>query len=290
MITTNNAIDNYNPHILFVIHCVTNKESKPTTHYHCHDFVELSIITSGQVSYIIEDTPYLLQEGDVMIFNPNIYHQELSSVSTYSTQLHIGISHLFIDSSNQANFIKHLNESPILTLTKYKEEFLSCCKEIEKEQRLHQLGHTFLLKSLVMKLIILLYREMDTETAPPALDTLTFDSRDKQTIVQAIIDYMSTYYMDDISLDHISKSMYLSPIYISKIFKEETGTSPINYLIQIRLNKAKELLQTQKLPINLVAKSVGYNDAYHFSKLFKKYFGLSPSKVQPIKNKISLDN
>ncbi|MEG0152302.1 MAG: AraC family transcriptional regulator [Cellulosilyticaceae bacterium] len=290
MLTTNTAIDDYNPHILFVTHCISSKETKNKTCYHCHDFVELSIVTSGQISYLIEGKSYLLKEGDVMIFNPNVYHQEFPSISSSSTQLHIGISKLFIDCSNQPNFIKHIDESPILTLTKYKEEFLSCCKEVEKEQRLRQLGHTFLLKSLVMKLIILLYREMDTETTPPTFDSLTFDCRDKQTTVQAIIDYMSMYYMNDISLDYISKSMYLSPIYISKLFKEETGSSPINYLIQIRLNKAKELLQTQNLPIKSIAKSVGYEDAYHFSKLFKKYFGISPSKITSINNKISLDD
>ena len=93
--------------------------------------------------------------------------------------------------------------------------------------------------------------------------------------------------MEDISLDKISKNMYLSPVYISKIFKEETGTSPINYLIQIRLEKAKQILEKDTMPINMVAKAVGYEDAYYFSKLFKKYYGMSPSTYskQKIKQK-----
>lgn len=86
--------------------------------------------------------------------------------------------------------------------------------------------------------------------------------------------------MEDISLDKISKNMYLSPVYISKIFKEETGESPINHLIKIRLSKAEELIKENKMPIKAVAKSVGYNDAYHFSKLFKKYYGIPPSKIE----------
>ncbi|MGL6174102.1 MAG: AraC family transcriptional regulator [Cellulosilyticaceae bacterium] len=285
MITNIQAIDEYNPHILFICNAITTKDSTQTTRYHCHDHVELSIITSGQMPYIIDGENYLLKEGDVMIFNPNIYHQPLPTLTNYCTELHIGISQLAIDGSKRTNFIRHIDETPILTLNKYKEEFLTCCKEIEKEQRLHQLGHTFILKSLVMKLIILLYREMDTETLPPQWNAIALESRDKQTIVQAIIDYMSNYYMKEISLDHIAKNMYLSPIYISKIFKEEMGTSPISYLIQIRLNKAKELLQTQNLPINVVAKHVGYEDAYYFSKLFKKYFGVSPSKIDLLEQK-----
>ncbi|MEG0387843.1 MAG: AraC family transcriptional regulator, partial [Niameybacter sp.] len=89
---------------------------------------------------------------------------------------------------------------------------------------------------------------------------------------------------------NISKNMYLSPVYISKIFKEETGTSPINYLIQIRLEKAKEILEKNDMPINLVAKSVGYEDAYYFSKLFKKYYGSAPSAYSKQIKKEQKDN
>jgi YesN/AraC family two-component response regulator len=71
--------------------------------------------------------------------------------------------------------------------------------------------------------------------------------------------------------------MYLSPVYISKIFKEETGESPINYLIKIRLEKAKEILvNSGGGSIKSIANQVGYEDVYHFSKLFKKYYGISP--------------
>lgn len=71
--------------------------------------------------------------------------------------------------------------------------------------------------------------------------------------------------------------MYLSPVYISKIFKEETGESPINYLIKIRLEKARDILLTSEGgSIKSIANSVGYEDVYHFSKLFKKYYGISP--------------
>ncbi|NMB97488.1 MAG: helix-turn-helix transcriptional regulator [Clostridiaceae bacterium] len=81
-------------------------------------------------------------------------------------------------------------------------------------------------------------------------------------------------------MDKISRNMYLSPVYISKIFKEEIGESPINYLIKVRLSKALELLKEGNMTVKSVAKSVGYNDVYHFSKLFKKYYSVPPSKVK----------
>ncbi len=69
-----------------------------------------------------------------------------------------------------------------------------------------------------------------------------------------------------------------SPIWI---FKSETGNAPIRYLINIRLEKAKELLEGgYEGSIQEVAAQVGYDDAYHFSKLFKKRYGISPSQAR----------
>ncbi|MDA3733254.1 AraC family transcriptional regulator [Niameybacter massiliensis] len=270
------CIDSFNPHVLFIINAVTNKDNLYPTTYHDHDFVELSIVTSGQVNYLIEDKKYVLKKDDVMVFNPGVHHQALLDANTTCTELHIGIGNLHIDCTSP-NYMKSLNWPPIVSIQKYKNEFMECCNEIEQEQRLRPLGHSFVLKALVMKLILIIYREMDECSSPTSLQASQFANRDKKVIVQSLIDYMRSYYMEDISLDNISKNMYLSPVYISKIFKEETGTSPINYLIQIRLEKAKEILEKHDMPINLVAKSVGYDDAYYFSKLFKKYYGSAPS-------------
>ena len=104
-----------------------------------------------------------------------------------------------------------------------------------------------------------------------------FETYNRSYAVRRIINYLNENYEQRISLEQIAHNMYLSPVYISKIFKEETGESPINYLIKIRLERAKELLQTtNSRSIKSIAKQVGYDDVYHFSKLFKKYYGISP--------------
>lgn len=276
MLITTQEIDSFNPNILFILHSVINKGDVPMTHYHAHDFVEFSIITSGEIDYCIEGSHYLLEKDDVMIFNPGVRHQGLVNPSTVCTELHIGITDLNIDCISN-NFIRPFDGAPILSVKKYKDEFLQCCNEIAKEQRLRQLGHSFILKSLVMKLIIILYREMDECSAPPFPQANQLIHNDKKVIIQSLVDYLSSYYMEDISLDYLSTSLSISPAYLSKIFKEETGSSPIQYLIQIRLEKAKSLLGSSSLPIKNVAKAVGYDDAYYFSNLFKKHYNLSPS-------------
>ena len=98
--------------------------------------------------------------------------------------------------------------------------------------------------------------------------------------MEQIVNYFSDHYAEKISLDQIAENMYLSPFYISRIFKSETGDTPIRYLIDIRLEHAKEILESGNYTsIQEVAAQVGYDDAYHFSKLFKKKYDVPPSKI-----------
>ena len=125
-----------------------------------------------------------------------------------------------------------------------------------------------MLKSYLIQMLLLLIRE---QTEPVKLQTgYAFESVNKKYVVEQIVSYFEDHYAEKISLDQIAENMYLSPFYISKIFKSETGDTPIRHLINIRLEKAKELLEDGWTgSIQEVAAQVGYDDAYHFSKLFK---------------------
>ena len=276
-------IDSYNPQILFIIDGLCSPEmSVPETSYHCHeDFIELSFVTSGSVDYLIEGEKYTLKKGQVVVSNPGVYHKELFDSNTNCRELHIGLTNLSLFSNIKKNFID-VGSKNIITISKYKDEILKNCFEIIEEQKNHTQTSPFMLKSLVMKLLILLHRELNEDIANLNSKEFSFKSREKKSLVESISKYLNENYTDDISLYTLSKNMYLSPVYISKIFKEITGDSPINYLILIRLSKAKELLEDSKLSIKTIAKMVGYNDPYYFSKLYKKYYGISPNKVRKI--------
>ena len=130
-----------------------------------------------------------------------------------------------------------------------------------------------------MQMLILLLRE---QSEPVWINTgCSFESTSKKYVVDQIVNYFEDHYSEKISLDQIAEYMYLSPFYISRIFKSETGDTPIRHLINIRLEKAKELLENGfDGSIQEVAAKVGYDDVYHFSKLFKKRFGMPPSKIR----------
>jgi AraC-like DNA-binding protein len=113
------------------------------------------------------------------------------------------------------------------------------------------------------------------------MEGYAFESANKKYVVEQIVGFFEDHYSEKISLDQIAENMYLSPFYVSKIFKSETGDTPIRHLINIRLERAKELLEAgYEGSIQEVAAKVGYDDAYHFSKLFKKHYGITPTQAR----------
>lgn len=92
--------------------------------------------------------------------------------------------------------------------------------------------------------------------------------------------YINANFHKEISLDDVSREVDISPYYFSKIFKEETGKNFIEYVTEIRMEKAKELLQSSTLSMKEICGEVGYADPNYFSRTFKKNVGLTPTEYK----------
>jgi len=102
----------------------------------------------------------------------------------------------------------------------------------------------------------------------------------RNNIVKSAIEYIEKNYNKNISLESVSKEVYVTPTYLSILFKREIGINFIDFLHKYRIQKAQELLKNQNLKTYQVANLVGYNDEKYFSQLFKKYTGLTPSQFR----------
>jgi len=92
--------------------------------------------------------------------------------------------------------------------------------------------------------------------------------------------YILENYNKEISLDDVSREVDISPYYFSKLFKEETGQNFIEYLTEIRIEKAKELLLQSSLSMKEICAQVGYADPNYFSRTFKKNVGVTPTEYK----------
>lgn len=90
--------------------------------------------------------------------------------------------------------------------------------------------------------------------------------------------YIKANYNKEITLDELSRHTCVSPHYFSRLFKEETGENYIDYLTKIRIEKARELMESSDLSIKEICFKIGYGDPNYFSRLFKKVEKITPSE------------
>lgn len=260
----------FNPEILYVFDAINTGPTSGVEH--AHDFFELSILLRGESFYVIENESYYFDEPTILILNPGISHMEYVSENMENQQIHIGLRH-FNFPGFERNFIPL--SSIIVKLGEYDAEFFNICEEIIQERRQARFGYELILRSLVNKLIIYLLRDDQTTTVHKQLDS---EDQEKQRLVNDIKLYIENHYNEDLTLDQIAESFYISTATLSRIFKEFIDDTPINFLIHHRLDKAKSLIvENPDLTIKEVAETIGYKDPLYFSKLFKKHYGESPT-------------
>lgn len=272
------SVDEMDPTFLFIWKGTRNKNSDAYRH---HDYVELAFILSGEGKYRLDDRIYPVQEGDLIVINPGVRHQAIfcPEAEVPTTEFFVGFSDIRITGC-QTNFMPCPEGKHILhTEGELRQRLMKICASMEAENAVRRQGRYFMLKSYLIQILLLVIREQCEPMERPK--GRAFESANKKYVVEQILSYVEEHYSEKISLDQIAENMYLSPYYVSRIFKSETGSAPIRHLINIRLEKARELLEGgYQGSIQEVAARVGYDDAYHFSRLFKKRYGISPSQAR----------
>lgn len=110
------------------------------------------------------------------------------------------------------------------------------------------------------------------------------DEESEASWIEDVKDYLDARYMDNVSLTDLADRFGLNPSYLGRMFKRKYRYSPIDYLIHIRLEKAKGLIRERpRLLFKDIAEMVGYGDPFYFSKLFKQWTGQTPREYKKSK-------
>lgn len=105
---------------------------------------------------------------------------------------------------------------------------------------------------------------------------------DQNGPVQKVIDYIRAHLSEDLSLERLATEVYLSPSHLIRLFRAETQHSPHEYIVLLRMDRAKYLLKTTTIPIKTIAYEVGYRSESSFSGAFTERIGISPRKFREL--------
>ncbi|BBI36653.1 AraC family transcriptional regulator [Cohnella abietis] len=247
-------------------------ENEPHLYFpvHKHDnYSEIIFITEGEGEFIVNNQRYHVQKGDIAIFNKGVIHEEFSNPSNPLHTYYCMIGNISIDGFKEGDLIPR-TISPILSQNEYSYKVEYFLSEIINECQNKAIGYQTVCHNQLTSLIIMLLRMLNQFHHLHTLNKT-------YSIGQIIIDYINENYMKEVTLKEIAKTFHLSQHYISHLFKNETGDSPINYLITRRIDEAKKLLLSTNKTISEISKLVGYKNPNYFNEIFRKTNHISPS-------------
>ena len=126
-----------------------------------------------------------------------------------------------------------------------------------------------------------LYDYLSNLIEDACLEVNTYQERSIRTDMLSALEYINSHYQEpELSVEQVSEVIHISPSYFSRMFREISELSFPEYVNNLRLNYASELLKTKRLSVKEVAQKAGFSGTSYFSAQFKKKYGISPSSYR----------
>ena len=232
------------------------------------DHYLLHFIHSGSGTFFCENMSYTLCAGQGFLIHPNIITSYQADINTPWSYSWIGF-----DGANAESYLLQTGLSVTNPVFSYQDAstFSSIFSELKALNRNTVVGQIRMIGYLYMLLASL----MENSCLLSIQGKAFFSS--KEEYIKNAIGYIQTNYSRKITIEEIANYIGLNRSYLGVIFKELTGISPQNFMIDFRMDKAKKLLSDISMSIGDVSRSIGYDDPLAFSKIFKKKVGVSPN-------------
>ena len=259
------------------------KSENLTEHFplHTHDYFEIEIIVSGKALTSFNGVEIELSRGNAHILSPTDVHDlqiiepiEIYKIMLLSNWVNEKMLYDLMENLGTVKFTEQelTNIIPLLHL------LLKEGNSTSKQQK-------DMLYHLLSCLIIFFSRKQK------------INYKDKHNIATAnahikkAVNYILLNYVNDISSADVAKAVNLNPVYFSTLFKETTGVTFINYLSNLRLERAKQLLMIESYSVSEVCYACGFNSSSNFLRAFRKKYNISPNQLKTkYKNEKILSN
>jgi AraC-like DNA-binding protein len=239
---------------------------------HSHqDLVEILLICNGTGKFLVGETSYDIQTGDLLIYNSGVVHDEISSQENAVESFCIGIGGLRMPGLRENALIP--DNAPVLLHTGPEAEALRTLYDtIYRYLAEDRPGCEDFCHYLLLALLCRILQITNDIPQQPVLENVSLG--------RTIQEYIDAHYKEPLTLQDIGDALHLSPYYLSHVFKSASGYSPMQYLSRRRIGEAQNLLISTDLPIARVAEEVGFDTQNYFNLQFSKHVGMPPKKFR----------
>jgi AraC-like DNA-binding protein len=262
----------------FLIEHSTRVGEVSITYNHFHDSYEIFYLVSGERYYFINDNTYLIKKGDVVLLNKRIIHRtfdaEIPDHERILVIIHQDFLNEFLNCIHDINLFSPFHQDVnVIHLNPHEQSILeSILFKTICEIKSTSVGNETLLRMSLIELMIYLNRYSLLSHTNYINHSSSFANK-----VSEIVKYINKNYMNRLNLESVSREFFISPFYMSKIFRKVTGFTFVEYINQVRSKEAQRLLDESKLSVTKIAYKVGFESITHFGRVFRKVVGLSPS-------------
>lgn len=240
---------------------------------HGHYTMEFTVILKGRQQFFVKDQCHTIFGGDIFMTTPHEPHgnqgltQEVCEYIWFQFDLSappeefLGLRppHSIFLHQQLLNYRQRIKRAGQADLSALRRSFYLLASDSQQEQLL---GHNLFLQFVISNLC-------PTE-APPETDTGSPD-------IQEAAAYIHAHLLEDLSIDTIARQINLSPARFKVKFKEQMGITPHAYILSLKIDTAKNLLKNPEASITQIAHMLNFSSSNHFSAVFKKYAGCTPS-------------
>jgi AraC-like DNA-binding protein len=258
---------------------------------HGHDFVELVYVDAGSAVHVHGSHRYPIFAGDCFVIAPGERHGYAERNGLHVTNLlffpRVIKAHLS-DLRTMRGFMRFFTIEPLfrgenafrhkLHLSASQQRTASQLIETMRRELARQAdGYRSLCGAALVQLVVLIARCYDAATN----NYITSEEFDrKQSMVEAAITYLEQHYGGEVSVEDVARSAFISPSRLSHVFKQTTGMSLMDYLTQIRIDRAQQLLADTDNTVAQVSFELGIQSPTYFTRLFRRLTGKSPSQFR----------
>lgn len=237
---------------------------------HSHDYYELYFLLDGKREFFIENKMFIVPKNTLVVVPP--FHVHKTEGGPYH-RININVSPSLLD-KNQNEFLMKAAESIAFKINDdYKDVIIKLLEEGAKVQSINIKSKKDYLLSLAKSIILFLSLQNSVSLS---LASSAYSMKAVSPEVLKIIYYINTHYNQPITLKILCDVFFMSKVSLCKKFKDVMNCSIMEYVMRIRLNKAKVLLRNTTKSIEEVAFECGFSSANYFGLIFKKEIGLSP--------------